>query len=65
MDVTTQETKEPTPQETKEVLLTDIEINDPNTALNVLVSFVNLANKRANIKFFKNPTINNTHILNG
>ena len=46
MDVTTQETKEPTPQETKEVLLTDIEINDPNTALNVLVSFVNLANKR-------------------
>jgi hypothetical protein len=32
--------------EKKEVLLSDIEIKDPNIALNVLVSFVNLANKR-------------------
>ena len=32
--------------EQKEILLNDILISDPNTALNVLVSFVNLANKR-------------------
>ena len=32
--------------EQKEVLLNDIVISDPNSALNVLVSFVNLANKR-------------------
>ena len=32
--------------EQKEVLLNDLVINDPNSALNVLVSFVNLANKR-------------------
>ena len=33
-------------EETKEIPLSDIVIEDPNTALNVLVSFVNLANKR-------------------
>ena len=33
-------------EEKKEVLLSELEINDPNTALNVLISFVNLANKR-------------------
>ena len=32
--------------EQKEVLLNDLVISDPNSALNVLVSFVNLANKR-------------------
>ena len=32
--------------EQKEILLNDIVISDPNSALNVLVSFVNLANKR-------------------
>lgn len=32
--------------EQKEVLLSEIKIEDPNSALNVLVSFVNLANKR-------------------
>tara|TARA_Y100000816_G_C26101864_1_gene584243 strand:+ start:2082 stop:2291 length:210 start_codon:yes stop_codon:yes gene_type:complete len=32
--------------EQKEVLLNDIVVKDPSTALNVLVSFVNLANKR-------------------
>lgn len=32
--------------EQKEVLLSDLKIEDPQTALNVLVSFVNLANKR-------------------
>ena len=33
-------------EEKKEVLLSELEINDPNTALNVLISLVNLANKR-------------------
>ena len=33
-------------EEKKEVLLSELEINDPNTALNVLISFINLANKR-------------------
>lgn len=33
-------------EKSKEVLLSEIEVKDPNTALNVLVSFVNLANKR-------------------
>ena len=32
--------------EQKEVLLSEIKVEDPNSALNVLVSFVNLANKR-------------------
>lgn len=32
--------------EQKEVLLNDLVISDPNSALNVLVSFINLANKR-------------------
>ena len=33
-------------EEKKEVLLSELEINDPNTALNVIISFINLANKR-------------------
>ena len=33
-------------QEQKQIKLVDVEIKDENTALNVLVSFVNLANKR-------------------
>ena len=42
-----EETKtESVSEEKKEVLLSELEINDPNTALNVLISFVNLANKR-------------------
>ncbi len=38
--------KESVSEEKKEVLLSELEINDPNTALNVIISFVNLANKR-------------------
>lgn len=33
-------------EETQEVPLTSIEVSDANMALNVIVSFVNLANKR-------------------
>lgn len=33
-------------EEIKEMPLSDVVVEDPNTALNVLVSFVNLANKR-------------------
>jgi len=33
-------------KETQEVPLSSIEVNDANMALNVLVSFINLANKR-------------------
>jgi hypothetical protein len=33
-------------EEVKEIPLSDVVVEDPNTALNVLVSFVNLANKR-------------------
>tara|TARA_Y100000992_G_scaffold302653_2_gene277997 strand:- start:9503 stop:9718 length:216 start_codon:yes stop_codon:yes gene_type:complete len=42
------ETKKQTEEleKSKEVLLSEIEVKDPNTALNVLVSFINLANKR-------------------
>lgn len=39
-------TEETKTEETQEVPLTSIEINDANMALNVIVSFVNLANKR-------------------
>jgi hypothetical protein len=34
------------PQKVEEVKLVDVVISDENTALNVLVSFVSLANKR-------------------
>ena len=33
-------------EQTKEVKLVDVPIDSPNTALNVLVSFLNLAQKR-------------------
>ena len=36
----------PTPEEVKEVKLVDVPIDTPNTALNVIVSFLNLAQKR-------------------
>ena len=39
-------TAETKTEEVKEISLSDIVVEDPNTALNVLVSFVNLANKR-------------------
>ena len=34
------------PQQTHQIRLVDIPINDENTALNVMVSFLDLANKR-------------------
>ena len=37
-------TSTPTPQ--KEVKLVDVQVNDENTALNVMVSFLSLAHKR-------------------
>ena len=40
-----QETQTQT-QTPKEIRLTDVEIKDENTALNVLVSFVNVAHKK-------------------
>lgn len=33
-------------QKTKEVRLVDVEITDENVALNVLITFINLAHKR-------------------
>ena len=36
----------PTNEEVKEVKLVDVPIDTPNTALNVIVSFLNLAQKR-------------------
>lgn len=42
----TQENSTNETKETQEVPLTSIEVNDANMALNVLVSFINLANKR-------------------
>ena len=36
----------PTNEEVKEVKLVDVPIDSPNTALNVIVSFLNLAQKR-------------------
>jgi len=42
----TQENSTNETKETQEVPLTSIEVSDANMALNVLVSFVNLANKR-------------------
>ena len=38
--------QQPSPQKVEEVKLVDVVISDENTALNVLVSFVSLANKR-------------------
>ena len=43
--------------EQKEVLLNDLVISDPNSALNVLVSFVNLANKRGAFTIQKSAKI--------
>jgi len=37
---------ETVPQPQKEVKLVDVQINDENTALNVMVSFLSLAQKR-------------------
>jgi len=62
-----QETQTQT-QTPKEIRLTDVEIKDENTALNVLVSFVNIAHKKGVysldesakiwecIKMFQKPT---------
>jgi hypothetical protein len=39
-------TETPIPVPQKEVKLVDIQVNDENTALNVMVSFLSLAHKR-------------------
>ena len=43
---TEQPSEQPTQQQTKEVNLTDVNITNENVALNVLVGFVNVAQKR-------------------
>ena len=69
-----QETQTQT-QTPKEIRLTDVEIKDENTALNVLVSFVNVAHKKGVysldesakiwecIKMFQKPTPPSHHAV--
>ena len=49
------ENQVPTPQ--KEVKLVDVPINDENTALNVIVSFLSLAQKRGVFTFDESAKI--------
>ena len=43
---TSEITPQPEPQPQKEIRLVDIQINNENTALNVMVGFLNVAHKR-------------------
>ena len=43
---TSEQTSEPKPEPTQEIRLVDIPINNENTALNVMVGFLNVAHKR-------------------
>ena len=43
---TPEQTSEPKPEPTQEIRLVDIPINNENTALNVMVGFLNVAHKR-------------------
>lgn len=45
------------PQPQKEVKLVDVQINDENTALNVMVSFLSLAQKRGVFTFDESAKI--------
>ncbi len=46
-----------TPQPQKEVKLVEVQINDENTALNVMVSFLTLAQKRGVFTFDESAKI--------
>lgn len=52
-----QETPEPTQPPQKEVRLVDVEINDENVALNMMVSFLSLAQKRGAFSFDESAKI--------
>jgi len=45
------------PQPQKEIKLVDVQINDENTALNVMVSFLSLAQKRGVFTFDESAKI--------
>jgi zona occludens toxin (predicted ATPase) len=48
---------ETVPQPQKEVKIVDVQINDENTALNVMVSFLSLAQKRGVFTFDESAKI--------
>jgi hypothetical protein len=45
------------PQSQKEIKLVDVPINDENTALNVIVSFLSIAQKRGSFTFDESAKI--------
>jgi hypothetical protein len=51
------ENKAPVPPQNNEVKLVDVPINDENTALNVMVSFLSLAQKRGIFSFDESAKI--------
>ena len=53
----TQDESAPAPAQTQEVLLTDIEITNENLALNVLVSFLGVAQKRGSFSIAESAKI--------
>ena len=55
--VMTENIPQPPPQPQKEIKLVDVQINDENTALNVMVSFLSLAQKRGVFTFDESAKI--------
>jgi hypothetical protein len=55
--VMTENIPQPPPQPQKEIKLVDVQINDENTALNVMVSFLSLAQKRGAFTFDESAKI--------
>jgi hypothetical protein len=56
-NITMTETVPQPPQPQKEVKIVDVQINDENTALNVMVSFLSLAQKRGVFTFDESAKI--------
>lgn len=51
MDTNASSAELPTPSSQKQVKITDVEITDENTALNVIVGFLEIANKKGAFSF--------------
>jgi len=56
-NITLTENTQPVTQENAEVKLIDVPIRDENTALNVMVSFLSLAQKRGSFSFDESAKI--------